>query len=379
MKLATAIEAVRIKGFRSLADIEVTDLGNLAVLIGSNGSGKSNFIRFFEMLGWMIRSRKLGEFIQRHGGADDHLFNGSSQTPRMEAEISIRTSAGLHEYKFSLGHAQPDRLLFTEEAFRSSRGDGSAEVSTWHQVGDGNSEANIVEVAQSTVAQQSIDSSTAGVIVQLLRNCSVFQFHDTSDTSAFKMNWDVSDCRCLRGDGGNLATVLHHLERTDLNRYERICSLISRVVPAFDRFVLDERHGRVILQWKARGSGKTLGAHLTSDGSLRFFALTTLLNLPAEMLPDVIMLDEPELGLHPAAIPLLGGMIRSLSTQRQVIAATQSPLLVNSFSLDGIVVFEHANGRTECHGVDAAQYQNWLADGYLAGDLWWKNIIGGYP
>ena len=130
---------------------------------------------------------------------------------------------------------------------------------------------------------------------------------------------------------------------------------------------------------KAKGSDKTCGPHLTSDGSLRLFALVTLLNLPAAMLPDVILLDEPELGLHPAAIALVGGMINSVASERQVIVATQSPLLVNAFNLEEIVVFEHKDDHTECKQFASAEYRRWLEDGYTSGDLWWKNLLGGYP
>ena len=144
-----------------------------------------------------------------------------------------------------------------------------------------------------------------------------------------KTKWDVEDNNQLLSHGGNLAAVLHRLEREDIKRFELICKHIGRILPGFDRFVIEESYGKVLLRWKARGMDKTFGAHLTSDGSLRFFALVTLLNLPVEMLPDVLLLDEPELGLHPAAIALIGGMIKALSKKRQVIVATQSPLLVD--------------------------------------------------
>ena len=143
---------------------------------------------------------------------------------------------------------------------------------------------------------------TARVIVTLLRNCSVYQFHDTSSGSRFKKRWDATDNAQLRSHGGNLGAVLLRLEREDIRRFEMICYHIGRVLPVFDRFEIEETNGTVLLRWKAKGTDSTFGAHLTSDGSLRLFALVTLLNLPAEMLPDVVLLDEPELGLHPAAI-----------------------------------------------------------------------------
>ena len=131
------------------------------------------------------------------------------------------------------------------------------------------------------------------------------------------------------------------------------------------------------LRWRADWSAHTFGAHLTSDGSLRTFALVTLLNLPDDMLPDVILLDEPELGLHPAAVTLLGSMMRSLSERKQVIVATQSPLLVNAFDLAQVIVLELNEGRTEVRRYDP-EYRHWLDD-YAAGELWEKNLLGGRP
>ena len=213
----------------------------------------------------------------------------------------------------------------------------------------------------------------------LMSDWQIFQFHDTSDTSAFKKRWDVSDSGQLRSHGGNLAAVLYRLEREDLARYETICRQIGRVLPGFDRFDIQEDYGRVLLRWRAKWSGKSFGAHLTSDGSLRFFALVTLLNLPPGMLPYVITLDEPELGLHPAAIALVGGLIKSLSSERQVIVATQSPLLVDAFEVDEIFVLDLEDGRTNCRKLDADDYQRWLDDGYSAGELWRMNLFGGRP
>ena len=373
------IDAIRIRGFRSLADVELTGLPDTTVLIGANGSGKSNFIRFFEMVSWMLRARRLGEFVARHGGANDQLCGGSSRTKRVEAELSLHTDAGRDEYRFVLAHAHPDRFVFAEEAFRSSRQNFPFPTEAqWRPIGVGHEEARIVESAQ--IGQpDSINRRTASVVVRLLRNCSVFQFHDTSDSSNFKRSWDVGDNNGLRSDGGNLAAVLYRLEHEDVRRFEQICRYIRRILPVFDRFQIEESYGKVMLRWKLKGSEETFGAHLTSDGSLRFFALVTLLNLPPEMLPDVILLDEPELGLHPAAIALVGNMIKSLATERQVIIATQSPLLVDVFGLDEIVVLELCDERTEFRRLNVDDYRVWLDDSFTTGELWQKNLIGGRP
>ena len=173
--------------------------------------------------------------------------------------------------------------------------------------------------------------------------------------------------------------MLLRLEREDIERYELICLHISRVLPVFDRFQIEESYGKVSLRWKAKGSDKTFGAHLTSDGSLRFFTLVTLLNLPPEMLPDVLLLDEPELGLHPATIALVAGMIKALAKDRQVILATQSPLLVDAFGLDEIFVLNLQDGRTKFRKLSPDDYQVWLDDNFTSGGLWQKNLLGGRP
>ncbi|MDE2785870.1 MAG: AAA family ATPase [Chloroflexota bacterium] len=375
MKLPT-IESVHIRGFRSLADAKISGLADATVLIGANGSGKSNFIRFFEMLSWMLRSHRLGEFIERQGGADDQLYKGNRVTPRLEAEIALRTSRGRNDYGFALSYAHPDRFFFTEERFRFS--DNAVEgTASWEYPNSGQREAAIVEAAQGKIPN--VNPTTARTIVYLLRSCAVYQFHDTSDSSNFKRSWDVTDNTQLRSHGGNLAAILYRLEHEDIRRYEMICRQIGRILPGFNRFAIEERYGKVLLRWQSKESDKTFGAHLTSDGSLRFFALVTLLNLPPEMLPNVLLLDEPELGLHPSAVSLVGGMIRSLSNERQVIIATQSPLLVDAFELDEIIVLELEDGRTQVREkLDQERYQVWLEE-FTVGDLWRKNLLGGRP
>ena len=379
-RLTGRIDRFSVKGFRSLREVGKISFPDLAVIIGSNEAGKSNCIKFFEMLSFMLRSQNLSEFVARNGGADDQLFMGARKTPQMEAEIRIKTEPGFNDYKFALTYAASStggRLMFVDEAFRYSSSNYSGEAD-WIQLDSGTFEAGIVDFSQ----RPDVDSGphkTARIVVNLLKNCTTYQFHDTSTHSFLKQAWDEDDNRFMRSHGGNLAPILLRLKNEDIKRYKLIIRQIQRVLPSFGDFELEPLHGKIALRWQHKYGDKTIGAHLTSDGSLRLFCLMTLLNLPSDMLPDVLFLDEPELGLHPYAITMVSEMLHKVSQTQQVFVATQSPYLVDCFDLENIIVAELKDGATELKTFDKAAYKQWLDDeyqiSYQISDLWLQNIL----
>ena len=361
------IRSVTIEGFRSLRNIQSLELPQLTVLIGANGAGKSNLIRFFEMLSWMLKSKNLQEFIVRHGGGDDQFFMGARKTPRIHAELSLETATGQNDYRFDLVHVfAGDSVMLMNEAYRYSARDISTQAK-WTEVGTAGKESGLLEMK----------SKTAQTIVALLRQCATYQFHDTSINSAIHNRWDVSESFRLRSDGGNLSAVLLDLRRNDGKRYELIVKQIRRVLPAFKDFVLEQEAGKVLLRWKGNNSDKVFGSHLTSDGSLRLFCLLTLLNLSPKQLPDVMFFDEPELGLHPHAITLVAEMFKRLSKKRQIFIATQSPYLVDCFELENLIIASANDGETVLRNMAREQYQEWLDDEYQLSDVWLKQAVGG--
>lgn len=361
------IRSVTIEGFRSLKNIQNLELPQLTVLIGANGAGKSTLIRFFEMLSWMLKSKNLQEFVVRHGGGDDQFFMGARKTPRIHAELCLDTEKGQNDYRFDLTHLSAgDAVMVMNEAFRFAPRHIQDEA-TWTEIDAVGKESSLLERKDKT----------AKTIINLLRQCQTFQFHDTSFNAAIHNRWDVTESFRLRSDGGNLAAVLLNLRNTDAKRYELIVKQIGRVLPAFKDFVLVEESGKVLLRWVGRQSDKVFGSHLTSDGSLRLFCLLTLLNLPPDQLPDVMFFDEPELGLHPHAITLVAEMFKRLSKRRQVFIATQSPYLVDCFELENIIVASANNGETVLRNLPREQYQEWLDDEYQLSDIWLKQAVGG--
>lgn len=386
------IESLSIRGFRSLASVENLKLPQLTVLIGANGSGKSNFIRFFHMLSEMLYGHNLQRWIALNGGGDDQLFMGAKRTPKMDAEISIETPEGFSEYRFALEHVTAgDKLVFVDEAcrFRHSHGAASSLETNWHSLDAGGQEAALSLIRASKVLRSAdtgrflkLEKSlvcAADTIIKTIRYGAVFQFHDTSDKAHVRLSWDVTDNAWLRPDGGNLAPILLRLQEIDVARYKLILKQINRVLPTFDDFVLQPNGPKLQLRWRGKYSDKTFGTHLTSDGSLRLFCLITLLNLPKEMLPAVIFLDEPELGLHPHAISLVSTMLKRLSHRHQVIIATQSPYMVDCFDLENIIVADLKGGATMLRSLTREQYQQWLDDEYHVSDLWLNDVIGGTP
>lgn len=361
------IRSVTIEGFRSLRDIQSLELPQLTVLIGANGAGKSTLIRFFEMLSWMLKAKNLQEFVVRHGGGDDQFFMGARKTPRIRAELCLETVAGDNNYRFELAHLSAgDTVMVMNEAYRFSDRSRSTKAK-WTELEQVGKESGLLDQK----------NKTATTITNLLRQCSTYQFHDTSINAAIHNRWDITDSFRLRSDGGNLAAVLLNLRDADAKRYELIIKQIRRVLPAFKDFVLEDESGRVLLRWIGNQSDKIFGSHLTSDGSLRLFCLLTLLNLPPDRLPDVMFFDEPELGLHPHAITLVAEMFKRLSKKRQIFIATQSPYMVDCFELENIIVASSNNGETVLRNLPREKYQEWLDDEYQLSDIWLKQAVGG--
>lgn len=361
----TRLTNLKIHGFKSVNHLDNLALGPVNVLIGANGSGKSNFIFFFKMLNHMAHSfGELQTFIGKYGGANSLLHEGAGITSQIEASLGFETESGVSDYYSRLVYAAPDTLVFADEKFRFS----SETVSPWHFLGSGHRETKLAEVS----------APEAGNLLKLMRGCLVYQFHNTSETSRIRQKWNVSDSRFLKEDGANLASFLHRLRESEHGYYRRIVETVRLAAPFFDDFVLEPEHHSVMLQWKERNSDIIFGPHLVSDGTLRAMAIISLLLQPEANLPSVIILDEPELGLHPYAINIVAGLLKSVSTFAQVIIATQSVTVIDCFDPDEIIVADRPGRESVFTRPDPEKLRHWL-DEYSMAELWEKNVIGGRP
>ena len=219
----------------------------------------------------------------------------------------------------------------------------------------------------------------AGYLQEFLQSFTVYHFHDTSRTSAMRQSCDVGDNRYLRHDASNLPAFLYRVQQTEPRVFTLIEQTIRSIAPYFKCFSLAPSPlapNQMSLVWEEQDSDMYLDAQSLSDGTLRFIALTTLLLPPAP--PKTIVIDEPELGLHPAAIEKLAALVRVASHKAQVIIATQSSSFVSCFEPEDIVVVERKEGGTAFVRPDKERLASWLED-YSLGELWEKNLIGGKP
>ena len=363
-----AVEKITIAGFKSIASVEV-ELRPVNVLIGANGSGKSNFIGVFDFLR-AIRGGRLQDYVARAGGAERILHFGSRVTEMLRVHIRFENDA--NEFGIFLRATDDDRLYLSAE-YGSVRNKDSAPHPVYEHI-DGSS------------LEAGISGDTGQEIATDVRNhidkWRIYHFHDTSSSSPFKKTGDLHDNRFLRPDGSNLAPFLYYLREKHPSKYDLIRRTVQFAAPFLDDFCLEPlalNPDKIRLEWRHRGTDAYFDVSAFSDGTLRFIALTTLLYQPESLLPSLIILDEPELGLHPYAITQVASMVKMVAgNNTQVILATQSPTLLDHFGTEDVLVADRVKGSTEFTRLDPDRLEVWL-ERYSIGELWEKNELGGRP
>ena len=358
------VNSLTVTGYKSIRELRDFALNNLNVLIGANGAGKSNFISLFRLLNEMYE-QQLQVYVQKQGGPDALLHFGRNTSERLHAEFYF----GFNGYKFDLVPTADNRLIFEQEQswFRGFRWPKSSAVT----LGTGHSESKLME------AKDSYSEYVRGAV----SNWRVYHFHDTSDTAKVKQKHAANDNLRLKIDAANLAAYLRMLREKHEAAYRRIVDTIRLVAPFFGDFVHRQGVSETIeLEWTQRGKPDTpFKGHMLSDGSLRFICLATLLLQPSQLLPLTILIDEPELGLHPYAISVLVDIFKQVAEQHhQLIVSTQSVELINELSPEDVIVVDQENGASTFRRYTQEELSGWLEQ-YSMGELWKRNVIGGRP
>jgi predicted ATPase len=363
-----SLDQVRIAGFKSIRD-QTVELRPLNVLIGANGSGKSNFISVFRLLHEIVNGN-LAVFVGQQGGADRLLHFGRKVTDELQLEFEF----GRHAYRIVLKPAARDDFVFSQETV-SFHNPAFPEPYT-ADLGGGRRES-LLERASSRSDHRY--SGPAADVLQAMDTWRVYHFHDTSSSARIKQTGDLSDNVQLRADARNLAAFLYRLQETDPGAFANIVGTVRMVAPFFDRFELRPDRlnpEKIRLEWRERGSDAYFDGNSLSDGTLRFIALATLLLQPEP--PTLIVIDEPELGLHPYAIQVLAQLLSSAAERTQLVVSTQSVTLVNQLAPEDILIVDREGPESIFRRPTQQQIESWLDD-YALGELWEKNVLGGRP
>ena len=369
----STLDWITIEGFKSIKSIEELELRPINVLIGANGAGKSNFLEVFSFLN-AIRLGRLRNYVGKSYGVDTILHFGSKTTQYLSIGTSFENEK--REYNIVLAADDAYGMFPSSEGVRTSVKQEQIDdksFSTDYGLPGRDGEAGIYSSEER--------SGAISYVRNQLLHWRVYHFHDTSASSPIKKHAAVDDNRFLRHDGSNLAAFLYYLREVHGRSYDIIRRTVQLVAPFFDDFFLEPRalnEDTIRLEWRHWGSDNYFDAASLSDGTLRFIALATLLLQPRELRPSVILLDEPELGLHPYAMTILASLVKQASVETQVVVATQSPLFLDHFEPEDVLVTERVEGETQFTRLDGEKLKIWLED-YSLGQLWEKNEFGGRP
>lgn len=372
-----AISKIKLSGFKSIKSTEI-DFNNLNVFIGANGSGKSNFISFFQMLQFFLNNHEgLPEYVGRNGGAHALLYFGTSVTNSIEAQLEFNTDSGKNIYCVELGTQIGDKLFFKDERVSFSSRQFSKPNSPI-PLGSGGESSRLLQVDDGDQYSKR-QLNTIRSIRNIMRKWCFYQFHDTTKNAFIRGSANKNDSAYLRSDAGNLAAFLFMLQEKFPKCFLTITNTIKQIAPYIDQIRVDEEYAssRVRIKWSEKPyNDYFFDVSQMSDGTLRAFALVTLLLLPYK--PPVICIDEPELGLHPEAILIIGDLIKIASEESQIILSTQSPALIDCFEPEDIIVADRSDNTTHFNRLDAEKYKIWFDD-YSISEIWNTNIFGGRP
>jgi predicted ATPase len=354
------LQNITVEGFKSIKKMNLK-LSPINILIGTNGVGKSNFISFFRLVN-NIYEQRLQQYSLK-SGVDNLLYYGRKNTSEIKGYLDFGNNA----YEFYLLPSD-EGTLFVGREDSILNYTTSYNKSIYHE-----------NIKESQIKDKY--SYRDAYLCEQLESYKIYHFHDTSSTAPLRSKANTNDNRSLREDGGNLPAYLYYLQEKHPMNFKRIEKIIQSVVPFFDGFslsptFLDEE--KILLEWTEQEHPETyFNANHLSDGSLRFIALVTLLMQPK--LPKVIIIDEPELGLHPTAINKLSGLIKSAAEKDcQIIVSTQSVTLLNNFEAEDIITVDKEDNQSVFRRLDKGVLSNWIND-YSIGELWTKSIIKGQP
>lgn len=396
------LKSISVRGFRSIREVQDLELGKLNVLVGANGAGKSNLLLWLRMVAAMTGG-ELQVFVARNGGVNGLLTGGVKETQEIQGRLVFEDA----EFRFALALVGDDLAYQSEELLflcdvEQVRDEFAEYLEDLVSFGGGPrsvaGSADLPTIARETGYDVAYLPSCEGVhfrsseihreseaieafdVLEPVSAWRRYHFADTGSTSGLRHEQRVKDNVRLQEDGGNLASVLRALHSGHSRRYREIVETVRLAAPSFGNFLIRPDPGeRVALEWVRAGyPDHVLGAGELSDGVLRFICLATLLLQEKRQGPELLMVDEPELGLHPFALELLAELLHAASEEQQIFVSTQSAELVSHFDPEEVIVVEADAGITGFRRLDSTSLGDWLED-YSLGALWQMGVVGGGP
>lgn len=354
---------ISVYGYKSIKKLENFKLNNINILIGINGAGKSNIISIFKLLN-NIYNRQLQSYSLKTN-IDSMLYMGTKNTKNITLEFEFNQNK--NKYKVELKATDDNRIVVAQDVFDYHKSTHLYKITE-----------NKLESDMADATDIITSSKVAAHCLGAIRQWKVYHFHDTSDDAPMKKQCLNNDDIIFQPDASNIAAYIRTIYKKYRKHYNLIVSTIQDVAPYFGGFIIrDDEY--IQLEWFNKSNpDRVLKAHMLSDGTLRFICLAVLLLQPKELMSDLILIDEPELGLHPYAIEKLVGLIRRLDNEKQFLISTQSVEFLNYFSADEIVVVEYKDNQSKLERLDNEKLKIWLDD-YSLGEIWNSNIIGGRP
>ncbi len=363
------LNRIKVEGFKSIGKLDLP-MENINILIGANGSGKTNLISLFTFLSHLSKG-KLRSYVETEGGAERFFHFGAKHTAQMIFDLKLGINGYHAEF---IPNLDDDSLVFNKEYCTTETSSGICDLES--RKGESGfvrkkiSERNYVEKYTQ----------------EFFEKCRVYHFHDTSSHARFKKTNKLVNYHYLEQDAANIAPFLYFLKTSRhegcRNSYQQIVLAVQTVAPFFHDFYLEptgvEGDENILLRWQHKHHDRPLSANMLSDGTARFICLAALFLQHHSFRPGPLILDEPELGLHPAALDVLAEIIRVTARETQVICSTQSVTFANLFAPEAFIVADAKDGVSSFRRLEKEPLEIWL-DEYGMGDLWNKNIFGGRP
>lgn len=373
------------------------------MLLGINGSGKTSFLNAIRLLYEGVSGAGFENLFQLEwGGFGDVVNANGTQVPKtieltyvfdalkLKNVVSRADFSNDIHYKITIrplgatGYTIEEKLFTSDKKSKENQfvyldfKGGKGFLSVYHKEGIKTENFRGVTSEQELVLRQISDPrryKPMHVIRTAISEMSIFETFDTREDSSLRKPAKSSSELKLTSGGENLVSVLNNLNTEESITFGEIESKLRVINPNFIKFNFQNFGSRLYLSLSERNMRHSIGIKFISDGTLRYILMMGVLMNPHT--GKLIGMDEPEGRLHPDMINSMAEMLKSASRESQVIVATHSPLLLNLFDIEDVLVFEKNEDNSTCvKRYFEEDFPEWKEE-YLPGQMWLHGVIGG--